>query len=295
MKSYKVIWKTLTSIAIVLLPVFAYPTNGWSSRGTGPSEEEIVVAIVTQGVEFEIFFWFLLWPIIGFCINRFRRSRVAGSQLPTPPREMGVWERALLMPGPCLAILIPVFGWMTGYRAFRGSSLEGVMLLLFPLSILFVIVRLALVLAYSRATWRSVALRTILSLVLLVGSWFTIPTFEPSFFLGRTRLESEVGLQRLASECVHLVKRYAKPGRSQLLVDLGVRETPSIRRLRPTYITVESDRLAIELHGGFDHYGYELFKDQKAGKWIFGWYNEGGVGNQKIMSWPIEADLPVAQ
>ena len=45
--------------------------------------------------------------------------------------------------------------------------------------------------------------------------------------------------------------------------------------------------MRIELHGGFDHFGYELIKDVPSSHaWVLRWYTEG-VGAPDAPTWPV--------
>ena len=81
--------------------------------------------------------------------------------------------------------------------------------------------------------------------------------------------------------------------RAQQMLRAHESGSASIQRLRPSYVIVEHNRLRIELHGGFDHYGYRLTRDEKNGKSVLEWYTEGGP-DQSLLAWPIGKPLTEA-
>ncbi len=58
---------------------------------------------------------------------------------------------------------------------------------------------------------------------------------------------------------------------------------PIIRLMEPNYVTVDPQRLRMEFHGGFDHYGFEI---RKGDQWELSWYTEGGY--HPILTAPIK-------
>jgi hypothetical protein len=61
---------------------------------------------------------------------------------------------------------------------------------------------------------------------------------------------------------------------------------PAIAQMEPTYVSVLPDRLQIEFHGGFDHYGFTVWKRDQ--EWEMTWYTEGG--QHRILGIPIEQE-----
>ena len=61
---------------------------------------------------------------------------------------------------------------------------------------------------------------------------------------------------------------------------------PVIARMRPKYVHVAGDRLHIEFHGGFDHYGFDIHKNDV--DWEMTWYTEHG--SHHLVSMPIRKD-----
>lgn len=57
---------------------------------------------------------------------------------------------------------------------------------------------------------------------------------------------------------------------------------PIIRRMKPNYVGVDPERLRMEIHGGVDHYGFEV---RKRDEWELSWYTE--QGHHPILTAPI--------
>jgi hypothetical protein len=52
---------------------------------------------------------------------------------------------------------------------------------------------------------------------------------------------------------------------------------PLLRSLSPRYFSVESNRVTMEFHGGFDHYGYHIRQSgTNPALWSISWYTEHG-------------------
>jgi hypothetical protein len=50
-----------------------------------------------------------------------------------------------------------------------------------------------------------------------------------------------------------------------------------LRSLAPRYINATSNRVTVEFHGGFDHYGYQVRQSEtNAAFWTISWYTERG-------------------
>lgn len=58
---------------------------------------------------------------------------------------------------------------------------------------------------------------------------------------------------------------------------------PIIHRMKPNYVGVDPERLRMEFHGGFDHYGFEV---NRGDQWELSWYTEHG--HHPILTTPIE-------
>ena len=58
---------------------------------------------------------------------------------------------------------------------------------------------------------------------------------------------------------------------------------PIIHQMKPNYVGVDSERLRMEFHGGFDHYGFEV---RKGDEWELSWYTEHG--HHLLLTAPIK-------
>jgi hypothetical protein len=101
--------------------------------------------------------------------------------------------------------------------------------------------------------------------------------------MGERRLLEEVGLAQLANDCISLAKEHE--GECQTLREGDL--PASIERLRPARVSICEGRnpVHIEFHGGFDHYGYDLWRDDSRNLWILDWYTE--TSQQELFSAPI--------
>lgn len=84
----------------------------------------------------------------------------------------------------------------------------------------------------------------------------------------------EIGLEKLARDCLALYNQmkendwnWTDDGNEPFL-------PPAIQRLRPTWVAKWPGKLHIELHGGFDHYGYQLQLDTQRRVWVLLWMTE---------------------
>jgi hypothetical protein len=117
---------------------------------------------------------------------------------------------------------------------------------------------------------------TLLTLGLCLGGYRVIER------LGRGLIQWEVSPVDLANDCRRLIDEEGRaagagstPGGSRPLAPQ--RWPESIRRLRPMYVTVDGDQIRLELHGGFDHYGYTLERADGNPSWVLQWYSEGNI------------------
>jgi hypothetical protein len=92
-----------------------------------------------------------------------------------------------------------------------------------------------------------------------------------------------IGISRLAAECLAVVESREKLGMGPR-VRAAALESPAIRRLRPKDVTAGVYDLQIELHGGYDHYGYELLRDLANHNWVLRRY---GRHARVLKSWPV--------
>jgi len=184
---------------------------------------------------------------------------------------------------PAGAALLSYARWAAGYRTASWLRAEGwAAFAVFPL--MFVMAPVLVGFSVAPLTWllkrnRPVHATCLLSLVLLelvLCLWIAPKYGRGLFDRGRHRLEKEVGVRQLAKDCMSLYVR--PPAGIQSMYNTDFEQNPrvpaTIRRLRPGYIMLMDDGIRIELHGGFDHYGYQCHHDKKSGKWIMVWFSE---------------------
>jgi hypothetical protein len=114
------------------------------------------------------------------------------------------------------------------------------------------------------------------SLALCLGGYRVIDR------LGRSLVQWEVSPSDLAKDCRRLIEEEggaatdeSTPSNSR---PLAPEKWPaSVRRMRPMYVMVEQDRIRLELHGGFEHYGYTLARPAGQEAWALEWYDEGNI------------------
>ncbi len=64
----------------------------------------------------------------------------------------------------------------------------------------------------------------------------------------------------------------------------SITNLPSIiQKMKPNYVAVDPQRLRMEFHGGFDHYGFEI---RKRNEWELTWYTEHG--HHPLLTAPIK-------
>jgi hypothetical protein len=279
----------IASIAILALPLALYSTplreeSDWLSSG-------ILVALISLSIEMEAFLWLVLTPTLGWCLAR--RRGVRSTQSRSVDAEGGdLRDRVLLLAGPFLALLIPLVGWGTGYRLYGFDLLKAIIILLLLPCLILVMIPLALSSAIACFVKRSKSfVRAVATVALLVLAIPCLLSFDPAFNAALRLLEENIGVSRLARDCVDVLASRGGPGtfergRDPKVEDAELRSTV-IRRLRPRYVLAQVNSLRIELHGGFDHYGYELTKDEPNGRWVLRWYTEGGGGDRVLLAWPF--------
>jgi hypothetical protein len=104
--------------------------------------------------------------------------------------------------------------------------------------------------------------------------WLAIPclsSFWVALEAGHKYIEQRLGVRRLAAECLTLARRMDQSG---TWLTEAARGLPALARLRPSYVIGGGNRVKVELHGGFDHYGYELALEPDGRTWVFSWYTE---------------------
>jgi hypothetical protein len=265
--------QALAAVAVLTPPLALYAARPLG--GSRPLSGGDLITLLCLCVEVEALVWLVLIPAVHLSLGRWRRTFKV-----TPPP---LWDRSARAWGPCIAVLLPVAGWSAGYRLPGALELKfGAFLLAVgnvPLLILLAVL-------WSRASTPLRRSVTTVSLLLL-----TIPcigSLDRAEELGRRRLEREVDIVGLARDCQRLVEAHDEPMRGEIVFAREVDRLGSaaIQRLRPRSVQIQSALVRIELHGGFEHYGYQLEKDKPNGRWVFEWYNVDGAGRQ-LLSWPI--------
>jgi hypothetical protein len=280
----------LVSIAILAFPMGLYATELRESPGRHPDIALLIGSLAAHCVELEAFFWLILAPRFGRLLAHWRARQ------PVADTDDGVWTdgdtpRVFRWFGPCYAVIAPLSGLAVGYRGYL--SILG---LVFVISFLAGLVLIPLGLVYL--TVQFIRRPRSFAPPMLSGSllFLAIPcsfSFWTAVNIGWRQLERESGLPRLARECVLIFKSPAVPPAGK--VPEGLLQTPAMRRLRPTHVTVASDRyLKIELHGGFDHYGYLLNRDTSNQRWELHRYGDNtafGPGETRpLLIWPIGSE-----
>ena len=107
----------------------------------------------------------------------------------------------------------------------------------------------------------------------LIGSWFLAPThFRNGLRKGHAALLSETDLNQLARELIEIAEsrpRFSLADGRFLFPKDWLLLPPMLRRWRPSYIVVEPERVRVEMHGGFEHYGYEIHRRED--HWALMW------------------------
>lgn len=261
----------LVSVAVLALPLalFAPALRGGWNPWFG------ALALVAFGVELLALVWFVLAPAARRGAARGRGGGSEGEQR----------DRLFLTLGPCVAVAAPLAGWGAGYRLRVWPLLEMGCLLLLPVGALLAAGGLAfglVDLVRRPRDARHVALRTLV----LVLALPCVLSFALAADAGQRRMRDGVDARKLGRDCVRLLK--ATAGQEPRPLTAAAERFPELRRLHPSYVTGDERRLRIELHGGFDHYGYELAQDFNAGTWTLSWYTEGS--SRPLLEWPFETE-----
>ncbi|HQR07775.1 MAG TPA: hypothetical protein PLN21_13190 [Gemmatales bacterium] len=183
--------------------------------------------------------------------------------------------------------------WCAGYRTEDWSKYQGygmgllmLMFLWFAL-ILWMISFVAYTIQQEKKHRRSRIMMLILAIVFLVGvlAAFFNGLGSDSFDEGRKAMQAEINLRQLAADCLALRQTQFKPDLQVLMseeMNQAIAFSPTIQRLRPNSISITAGYLILEFYGGFDHYGYQLVKDDKSGQWNLEWYTESS--SEKLLS-----------
>jgi hypothetical protein len=122
-------------------------------------------------------------------------------------------------------------------------------------------------------------------LILLVAiCWPFIPWIWGAYkydkvHYGTFQSASRERLELLARQAVKLLERTNKA-----MYLRENKETPvplDFKDFDPSYIVVEPKQITIELHGGFDHYGFQIWQsDAVSNQWTLGRYTEQWSSNE---------------
>jgi len=88
-------------------------------------------------------------------------------------------------------------------------------------------------------------------------------------------LQSRSDFPQIATACVALAR--STTNHTPFIQPTDAIVPPLLRSLSPRYITADSNRVTMEFHGGFDHYGYRVRQsDTNPALWTISWYTEKG-------------------
>jgi len=104
---------------------------------------------------------------------------------------------------------------------------------------------------------------------------------------GAFQSASRQRLDLLAGQAIKLLERTNKA--VYLREDKEMPIPLELKDLDPSYIYVEPGQITIELHGGFDHYGFQVWQNQStSNQWILGHYTEQWQSNDFTFT-PIQS------
>ncbi|MFT3883850.1 MAG: hypothetical protein QM703_29990 [Gemmatales bacterium] len=204
-----------------------------------------------------------------------------------------------LLLGPAAYAYAVYARWCTGYRMANWSMYESRAMLMIVLVVLWLFLVVALI-AFTASTIlqdakhrKSRLMMIILAIILL----FAVPTAyinglgSGAFDEGRKAMQSEIDLHQLAEDCLALRKTQFKPDLQVLMneeMNQAISFSPTIQRLRPNSISITAGYLILEFYGGFDHYGYQLVKDDKSSQWNLEWYTESSSEKLLTIAEPVK-------
>jgi hypothetical protein len=88
-------------------------------------------------------------------------------------------------------------------------------------------------------------------------------------------LQSRSDYSQIATACVTIARSVTN--QTPFIKPTDPIVPPLLRSLSPRYITADSNSVAMEFHGGFDHYGYRVRQsDTNPALWTISWYTEKG-------------------
>lgn len=124
------------------------------------------------------------------------------------------------------------------------------------------------------------ALRYLGYVALVIGAiiaFFVGPQLYDGFHsaLKKQSLQSRADYPQIASACISLARSITNEPTNFKPSDPPV--PAKLRSLAPHYISVYSNHVTLEFHGGFDHYGYRVEQsDDDSRLWTISFYTEQG-------------------
>jgi hypothetical protein len=202
---------------------------------------------------------------------------------------LGLLIALLLLAGPAFVLFLFHASWAEGYRLENWGYLKGASFRYFFLMalvwfrcilVLLGVLKTRLVLNWKKRPWRPTCIYIFALFLVLFTLTATITSlfgiFRPSqaFAKGRQAVEMEIGLENLARQGIALYKQM--PETQTIVTDHGHDPSlpPAIQRFRPAWVAKWPGKLHIELHGGFDHYGYQFQLDVHRRVWVLQWFTE---------------------
>ena len=92
----------------------------------------------------------------------------------------------------------------------------------------------------------------------------------------RKSLQSRSDFPEIAAACVSLAGKF--PSEYEEASGTDQRVPPLLKTLSPNSIFGSSQRLGLEFHGGFDHYGYTIRQSESdVTRWTLYFYTEQGM------------------
>jgi len=128
------------------------------------------------------------------------------------------------------------------------------------------------------------------SALLLVTLGLCLGGYRAIEGVGRKLVQWEVSPAVLANDCLRLVQNEGRAAGDDSPSLPPAKWPASIRRMRPMYVTVGRDRIGLELHGGFEHYGYIFKKAAGQSSWVLEWYNIDANAHETMATIPAADD-----
>lgn len=184
------------------------------------------------------------------------------------------------------AIIVPVITWTVAIvlnrqvttetqRSFIDTTSVIILFMWWLILMVWTVVRLVMGI---RRKWSGLGVRIgALVLVLLmkpmgIASWMI---YIPVHMIMKVRpeqhrLQNKLDHTAIAEACAQVMSNHE--AYSNLRWD-AEEYPPVLRDIRPNYISVTESGIVIEMHGGFDHYGFR-FRPEESGTWGLSYYTE---------------------